>query len=230
MPAALHEFYAAAHADAISQTCLALGLAQTHSKAHLLWVRQAFLDREFGTLNPCGLAELGIDPGTITLMSAPDVMSALKAALDGARCAKLGTVLVELWGDHAALDLTASRRLAMAAKASGARIMMLRCAARQQPSAAETRWEVRAAPSRALPANAPGNPAFTLELLRARNGLEGHRYHLEWDRDTRSLVAFAIANEAGRPPLSGAVVPFSPHRAGGDGADHERIEVFRKTG
>jgi protein ImuA len=189
-----------------------------------LWVRQAFLDREFGAPSPAGLMELGLDPGRITLVSAADAAAVLQAGLEGARCAALGAVVVELWGEPAALDLTANRRLALAARASGVSVLMPRVAARPRPSAAETRWEVRSAPSRALPANAPGNPAFDITLLRSRIGLEGRRYHLEWDRDARTLVAYAPAaghpasdapvRPAGGPPLSGAVVALPVDRTG----------------
>ena len=41
------------------------------------------------------------------------------------------------------------------------------------PSAAETRWSVSAAASREREANAPGAPAFDLELLRWRAGPAG---------------------------------------------------------
>ncbi len=232
-PAALHEFYAAAAADAPAQTCLALAMADRGRAA--LWVRQAFLDREFGAPNPLGLVELGIDPGRITLVSAADAPAALQAGLEGARCGALGVVVVELWGEPAVLDLTASRRLALAARASGVRVLMLRAAARPRPSAAETRWEVRAAPSRALPANAPGSPTFDITLLRSRIGLEGRRYRLEWDRDARTLVAFSpaagppaagtSADPAGGSPLSGLVVALSPDREGA-----RRAGAFRRAG
>jgi protein ImuA len=236
-PAALHEFYAAADADAPAQVCLALGVAGADKS--LLWVRQAFLDREFGGPNPCGLGELGLDPGRITLVSAADAPSALQAGLEGARCAALAAVVVELWGEPAALDLTASRRLALAAKASGVRVMMLRAGARPRPSAAETRWEVRAAPSRALPANAPGNPAFDITLLRSRIGLEGRRHHLEWDRDARTLVVSSAAGHpaadaairtAGGSPLSGAVVPLPLDRAGAREAGAHEAGALRRAG
>jgi protein ImuA len=234
-PAALHEFYAAADADAPAQACLVLAMAGMGEGKSALWVRQAFLDREFGAPNPVGIVELGLDPGRITLVSAADAPAALQAGLEGARCAALGAVVVELWGEPAALDLTASRRLALAARASGVRVLMPRVAARPRPSAAETRWEVRAALSRALPANAPGPPAFDITLLRSRIGLEGRHHHLEWDRDARTFVAYAPAaghpaaasatRKAGDAPLSGAVVSLPRDRAG-----EPRPQPLRRTG
>jgi hypothetical protein len=55
------------------------------------------------------------------------------------------------------------------------------------PSAAHTRWQVMAAPSMALEANAPGRPAFDLTLLRHRGGRDGLHIIMEWDRDTGSF-------------------------------------------
>jgi protein ImuA len=177
--------------------------------------------------HPAGLAELGFDPAHLLLIRARDAPSALQAGLEGARCAALGAVIIELRGETRAYDLTASRRLALAARASGVRVFMVRSAATPMPSAAETRWLARAAPSRALAARAPGNrapghPAFHLVLLRARNGQEGLQHHLEWNRDAQrlesGLSASADAPAACQPdggasaPLSRRVVAVPVHR------------------
>ena len=77
-------------------------------------------------------------------------------------------------GKCPALDLTASRRLALAAEQSGVTLFLLRLEAQPVPSAADTRWTVGAAPSRSLEADAPGPPMFEIELLRRRAGPAGH--------------------------------------------------------
>jgi protein ImuA len=190
-----------------------------------LWVRHGAHDREAGAPYPAGLAELGIDPSRMLLVRARDVQSALQAGLEGARCASLGAAIIELWGESSLYDLTASRRLALAARASGSCVLIVRSAAAPHPSAAETRWLARAAPSRRLAANAPGRPAFYLSLLRGRHGQEGLNHHLEWNRDAQrfehrpgdagqafdSGQAFRdIQPAAGRPaPLPGLVVSVS---------------------
>jgi protein ImuA len=214
-PAALHELHAAA--DGIALSAAVLALAHAGGSAPGLWVRHAALDRETGRPYPPGLGEFGLDPAQLILVRAWDALSALQAGLEGARCPGLSAVIIELWGETRAYDLTASRRLALAAKTSGVRVFVARIAAPPVPSAAETRWQLRGAPSRALAANAPGNPAFDLTLLRARNGQEGLSYHLEWNRDAgtfmASFVKAGIGSPAapppadGSPPLSGAVVP-----------------------
>ncbi len=210
--AALHEFYALTEADAAAMTGVILAVALGSPLYPLLWVRQDFLDREAGTPYPPGQAEFGFDPGRLIFVRARDTQSILQAGLEGARCAALGAVLIELWGEAKALDLTASRRLALAAQASGTPVLMGRVAAQPCPSAAETRWSVRATPSRALAANAPGPPAVRLDLLRHRGGLSHATLDWEWNRDTgrfedRTAESVSPDIRAHPPPLSGAVVP-----------------------
>ena len=102
-----------------------------------------------------------------------DAKEALQAGAEAGRCATVGATLIELFGEARAYDLTASRRLALAAAAAGAPIFVSRVGASPAPSAAASRWLVRAAPSRALAANAPGSAAFTIFLLRQRGGAAG---------------------------------------------------------
>ncbi|WP_210202468.1 ImuA family protein [Alsobacter soli] len=219
--AALHEFYAAAPADGPAVTGALLALARMAAPdSPILWVRHAFVDRETGALYPPGVAELGLDPGRLTLVRARDIPSALQAGLEGARCAALGAAVIELWGEAKALDLTASRRLALAARTSGTLVLMARVAANPQPSAAETRWRIEAAPSRALEANAPGDPSFSFTLLRHRGGLAPGEWRLEWSRDHARFadrVPDASPARTG-PALPGAVVPFSADRPDPPGA------------
>lgn len=221
---AVHEFFAARPADAVALIALGLGLASPADGAPaLLMVQHRMARVEAGTLFPPGLAEFGIDPSRIILVHAPDPAAALQAGLEGTRCRALAAVLVALWGEAPAYDLTASRRLALAAKASGVRVLISRIAATPRPSAAETRWQVQAAPSCMLAARAPGHPAFELTLLRARNGREGLRYRLEWHRDERCFAfqsagageCHAAPVRAGGPaPLSVRVDAISVDRPG----------------
>lgn len=208
--AALHEFYAATEADAAATIGVILALATGLPPRPLLWVRQDLLEREQGTPFPPGQVEFGLDPGRLIFVRERTTQSILQAGLEGARCSDLAAVLIELWGEARALDLTASRRLALAAKASGTPVLLGRVAAKPCVSAAETRWSVRAAPSRALGANAPGYPAVRLELLRHRGGFSHATWDWEWNRDTRRFedrTAGSIPQE--RPALSGTLATVS---------------------
>lgn len=96
-----------------------------------------------------GLLELGLDPASITLLLLPDSLSVLRAGLDALRHGG-ASVLIELPQKANAYDLTASRRLALAAQESGALALVLRhqprAATAISPSAAHTRWQVAPAP------------------------------------------------------------------------------------
>ena len=178
-----------------------------------LWLRTEAAQKRGGRLHATGFAELGFDPATLLLALVPDETALLRAAAEATRCAGLGALLVECWGPMRGLDLTASRRLMLAAEMSGVTVLLLRIGAEPQkhsmPSAADTRWRAAAAPSLALEAEAPGAPSFEAELLRRRAGPPAGPWRLEWDRDRMSFrepEGEALSPAAG-PPLPRPVLP-----------------------
>lgn len=207
--AALHEVYpASGGADAAAAGGFGLGLAfRAGGVRPLVWVRQDGVGAELGRLHGAGLAAFGADPDRFVLVRVADQASGLRAAREALRCPALGAVLVEFWGASGALDLTATRRLALGADRSGVTLVMVRLGASPAPSAATTRWSVAAAASRPLEANAPGRPAFSLTLLRHRAGIPGQTWHVEWDCDRASFADSA--------PLPRFVVPVPACRAAG---------------
>lgn len=199
--AALHEVYGAAtNISSAAAFALMLALRGCPADAHILWVREDRAVRD-GGLYALGLAELGADPEQFFIVHAPDARAVLRAGADIARCSAVGAVLIELHGKVPLLDLTASRRLALAAAQSGVLVLLLRIGAEPQPSAAQTRWQVEAAPSGALAANTPGAPALMIELLRHRAGIAGFKTRIEWDRDERICI---------ETPLFGAASAAAP--------------------
>lgn len=200
----VHELYAADADDGPSAAGFAalLALRAVGRRAAIFWLRSDKAEGS-GRFYAPGLVELGGDPDSLVLGLAPDNESLLRVAADAARCPGLGALIVEAHGPCPALDLTASRRLALAVEQSGVTLFLLRLAAKPVPSAADTRWAVRAAPSRALEANAPGAPAFDIELLRRRSGPAGMRWRLEWNRDRLIFTD---------PALPGAVVSLPSRR------------------
>ena len=201
----LHETFAATPEDAGAAAGFAGLLAGFAARdGPVIWLREGEAEARARLYGP-GLAELGLDPARLVVAVPAAPLDLLRAAADVVRCNAVAVAVIELWRQPRPLDLTASRRLAVAAEASGVTALLLRIAAEPGPSAAQTRWQVAAAPSRAMGADAPGRPTFDLELTRQRGGPTGLAWHVEWNRDTRTL-----ANAAA--PLSGGVVPLAERR------------------
>lgn len=222
--AALHEAYAETSADAPAATGFALALARralAGEKKPLLWARPEALSAESGAPYPPGLADIGVDPAAVALIRVRDAKEALQASAEAGRCATVGATLIELFGDARAYDLTASRRLALAAAAAGAPIFIARVAASPAPSAAASRWLVRALPSRPRAANAPGSAAFTIFLLRQRGGAAGQEWHawrVEWNRDRgafedRTFDSPSLSGPVASLPVGGAPGEDAPQTA-----------------
>ncbi|ESZ85715.1 MAG: hypothetical protein Q27BB25_17785 [Blastomonas sp. CACIA14H2] len=214
MRARLHEIFAFEADDAGCATGFAAALA-LRLGGTLVWLREGEAEKRGGQLHAPGLAEIGLAPSQVILGTLPDALAVLRAAADVTRCGDVGVAVVELWRDPRAFDLTASRRLALAAEASGVTVIALRIAATPAPSAAQTRWQVAAAPSLPMEANAPGYPAWAIELLRQRGRPAGGAWRVEWNREQACLAeALPVggAGTGGAAALSGAVLPLSAGR------------------
>ena len=205
----VHEIFPADSDDAAGAAAFAMALATRMAAPGqaLLWLRTRQAARSGGVVQASGWAELGGIPDDGIVAVVPDDLALLRAAVDGLRCGALGAVIVESRGPLRELDLTASRRLTLAAERSGVPLFLLRMDAKPAPSAAQTRWQVACAPSCPLPGNAPGAPAFDVTLLRQKSGPSGLDWRLEWDRDQRMF------REA---PIPGSLVSLP---AGGSAAD-----------
>lgn len=181
--AAIHEVFSEGHQGA-SATGFVAGLAgRVSARRPLLWVRQDFSELEAGALSMSGLAELGLDPRCLVTVRAADVEDTLRTAADALACDALGGVVLDLWGETRQFDLIASRKLTLAAQASGVTGLLLRMAATPLPSTAETRWMLRAAHSPPGTVwSAWGAPRFDAELVRNRHGPVG-RWIMEWKSD-----------------------------------------------
>lgn len=188
---ALHEIYAAQAGDMVAANGFALMLALrargVAAGKPILWLRGDRAMRRHGRIYGPGLVELGADPDQFWLISAPDDLALLRAAGDAIGCAGLGTLILEIGGKARLLDLTATRRLALGAARSGVMALLIRSEAQPVPSAATTRWQVAAAPSQPLAANAPGHPCLAVSLLRHRSGRPGFETIMEWNRDEQSF-------------------------------------------
>jgi protein ImuA len=209
--AAVHEVFAEGHQGAVATGFIAGLAGRITARRPLVWVRQDFSEIESGALSVSGLSELGLDPRCLVMVRAADGESALRTTADALACDALGAVVLEVWGEPRQLDLVASRKLTLAAQASGVTALLLRIAAQPAPSTAETRWIVRAAhsPPAATAASwsAWGAPLFDAELVRNRHGPVG-RWIMEWNCDEGLFRQPAADSQ----PLA-AATSHRPHQA-----------------
>ncbi len=245
--AMLHETYAAETADMASSSGFAASFMQRiagrdrRKKRPVVWIRQTMSESETGRLYPHGLAGLGFDPANLIFVRVRQPIHFLSAGLEAVRCTSLAGVIIEAWGAPKELDLTATRRLALAAEKSGVTPFLLRAATDEQPSAAFTRWQVASAPSRALEANAPGHPTFDITLLRNKAGTHGQSWRVEWHHDLGQFQLSkpewnrvqSVRPRLGKPapgkPLSGRVVSV-PARQPVAASGSPTASPFKRTG
>lgn len=207
--ARLHEIFAASEDDGGSAGGFAAMLACRIAGAgsdggaggrSIVWLREADAERRGGCLHAPGLAELGLDPGRVVLGVLDDAESLLRIASDVVRCPDIALAVIELWRAPRVLDLTASRRLAVAAEGSGVTALMLRAQAEPAPSAAHTRWSIASAAAAPLEAGAPGYPTLDVQLLRQRGGRAELGWRVEWDRDTKAFRDAPVSGAASALP------------------------------
>jgi protein ImuA len=158
----LSELFAASPRDAGWAGFL---LAQSDRTKPLLWVQDPMAIIESGRIYPPGFGS-----GELIHVEARDTKLALWAMEEGLRCSGLSGVIGELWGDPAALDFTATRRLAVAAERSRVPCWLIRLAGTANLSGARMRWRIASSPSIANPfdTRAPGTSTWDAELFRAR--------------------------------------------------------------
>lgn len=148
-------------------------LAEPHDRRHVLWVQDARAIERGGRPYLHGLPrELRERLIHVAARSPEDALFALE---EGLRCRELACVIGEIAGNPRALDFTASRRLSLTAEKHGIALWLVRLEAEADLSSARMRWRVEAAPS-ARPrwnADAPGAPAWSAELFRARSHIPG---------------------------------------------------------
>jgi protein ImuA len=163
----LSELFAASPRDAGWAGFL---LAQADRDKPILWVQDRMAIIESGRIYPPGLRNIDL-----IHVEARDAKLALWAMEEGLRCSGLSGVIGELWGDPAALDFTATRRLAVAAERSRVPCWLVRLAGTANLSGARMRWRIASMPSIANPLDprASGSPAWEAELFRARGHQPG---------------------------------------------------------
>jgi protein ImuA len=132
-----------------------------------------------------GLHALGLNADRLLLASYRQPADGLWMMEEALRSPALGGVVLQL--DR--LNLTASRRLQLAAEGSPRIGLLLRNVAEHGPSSAVTRWRV------ASLADAAARPRWRLDLLRCRAGQPGS-WDVRWDEGALEVEEAALAEYA----------------------------------
>jgi protein ImuA len=205
----LHELVGApGHGGAVTGFALALAARLMACRpGHLLWVQQGMAGREAGLPYAPGLHYFGLDPDRLLFVQPRRDRDVMWSLAEGLGCRALVLVLAELW-EGPACDLTASRRLRLAARASGVMALVIRYAGPPDPaaglgpgraarglppSAAHTRWRVAPGAGH-VPGPERGSerePEWGLGLSRWQLSLEKNRtgrtgaWIVEWNPHVR---------------------------------------------
>lgn len=152
----------------------AAGFALAHLRADkgpVLWIQDRLSRRETGRPYLAGMGARF----EVILLEVGRPVDVLWAMEQGLSCTALGGVIGEIWGEAAAIDFTATKRLALRAEAQGTACWLIRRAARADLSAARERWRIASRPSSPHPEDpqAPGRPLWRATLFRARTRAPG---------------------------------------------------------
>jgi protein ImuA len=155
-----------------------------------VWIQPDFAAVEAGSLYGPGLDLMGLPMERLVILRVPRPRDALWAMEEALKCRAAGTVVAELAGEP---DLTATRRLALAAREGGGLGLILHqsiCPS-PPPSTAMTRWEVASARGERDRFGGLGPVTFALSLVKNRRGRTG-QWRLSWDHHERAFVAAAL--------------------------------------
>jgi protein ImuA len=199
----LHEIspQAPIHLGAASGVALALAaLAGKGNGRETLLIQTDIARFETGAPYGIGLDLFGLPARRLLVLRARRTIDALFAMEEALKCRALASVIAELPDDAA--DLTATRRLSLAARTHDGIGLLLRHRSTSMPSAAMTRWEVAAAAGARDAYGGIGTTSFLLSLMKNRRGPCG-RFRVAWSHHE---LAFAEADPvavaapfAGRP-------------------------------
>jgi protein ImuA len=216
---ALHEILPASPGDIGAASGFVLALASRFAidrTAPIIWIGEDFAARENGALHGPGMALHGVDPEKLILIHAASTKDALWGLEEALKCQAPAVVVGEIWSLAKTYDLTASRRLVLAAQKSGTPCLLfapgLAGLAEALSSSADTRFEIRAGPSpKVMSAGGrlplPGLAAWSVRIAKARaspTGVDRALFRpVLWDpieASFRDALSFPLASLSGNGP------------------------------
>ena len=192
-PASLHEITPTAMTDLGSAIGFALALA---ARAHkpgkaLFWITTDFAACEAGDTYGLGCDLAGLAARDLVVVKTARPIDALWAMEEALKCRALSSAIIELPNDAPLADLTATRRLTLAARDGGAFGFLLRHRTSKLTSSAETRWRVAAACGEPDQFGGLGRAAFSLSLHKNRRGPIG-QWTLAWNQHERTFSPHSL--------------------------------------
>lgn len=173
---ALHEI-SGCGGDAAAHGFATALLARIVGDNALLWCRVERTSDDSGVPYGPGLSRFGLAHERILFVETTQARDVLWAMEEGLREKRFAAV----FGEGIAADLTASRRLQLAAESVGKAALLLTPSAKRPPlSAAATRWRVTPLPSR-TDEKAP-KARWLVELIRCKGG-NAHAWTLDWNHE-----------------------------------------------
>ena len=222
-PAALHEITPGSMADLGSAIGFALALA---ARAHrppslslrrdgraepklpgsegwqpgkrVVWITTDFAALEAGGTYGLGCDLFGLSARDLVIVRVARAADALWAMEEALKCRALSAAVAELPNDAPLADLTATRRLTLAAREGGAFGFLLRHRGSALTSSAETRWRVAAAPATPDRFGGLGRASFCLTLHKNRRGPTG-RWPIAWNHHEHAFEALSLGVAAAAP-------------------------------
>jgi protein ImuA len=180
----LHDVSPRSYSDvpAAMRFTLALALRRMGDPAErrpLLWCRMAQAVREHGKLYGHGIEFMGLARHRFVTVILKRPMDALWVAEEALKSGSVAVVISD--ADAKQTNLTATRRLSLAAQAGKSAGLLVFTAPQTGPTTSHTRWIASASRSQPPPydLHAPGRPTWNLDLVRARGGRPG-AWTVEW--------------------------------------------------
>lgn len=187
---ALHECAPASPLNLGAASSFVLGLARRACEPgrSVVWIQQDFARLEGGLPYAPGCAAYALTPEYLLVVRARARKQALWATEEALRCRAVGATIVELAPQDSALDLTTTRRLSLAAQEGDGLGLYLRQHRGEEPSAAATRWTVRAAAGAGDGFGGLGHAALALSLTKNRRGPCGS-WTVRWEHRNHVFVS-----------------------------------------